>query len=79
MQKNEPNVAVLALLARVRRLNKRNGVSIVSLADRTGMQPNNVSRMLQGKYNMRLDKFLQILEAGGLQITLRKIPKNKVV
>jgi len=75
---NNQNDAVLALLARVRLHNKKSGTTLVDLADRTGMKANNISRMMQGKANsMRLDKFLQLLDASDLQISLKKVSKNK--
>jgi len=73
---NNTNPAVLALLTRVRRSIKSQGITLVDLADRTGIKPNNISRMLSGKHSLRLDLLLKLLDAANLQISLKKIPNN---
>ncbi len=44
---------------------KAKNISIETIADKTGFSPNNVSRMLKGRYSPSLDNFMRIAEAIG--------------
>jgi len=51
------------LLEYLRRVAKEKNITHKDISEKTGFTPNNVSRMLMGRYSPSLDNFLRIAES----------------
>ena len=60
----------LLLLEQIKRIASEKGITQKDIADKTGFKTGNVSRILSGKYIPRLDNFLKLCDAIGVEFTL---------
>lgn len=67
--KNQKEISLL-YIEKIRRAALDKGITHQAIADITGFKQANVSRLLSGKYIPRLDNFLKLCEAIGIQVTL---------
>lgn len=58
------------LIEYLRQYARDQGISIQQIADRTGLQRSNISRVLAGRYSPTLDTFLKIAGALDLHIDI---------
>ena len=52
---------------------RENDISQLDLAEMSELNQGNISRMLSGKFVPRLDNFLKLLDAAGLEIIIQPI------
>jgi len=59
------------LCSRIQEVATANNINHIAIADTTGFQPSNVSRMLSGKYSPTLDNLIKLCDAVEIEIQLK--------
>jgi DNA-binding phage protein len=50
------------------------GISYEQIAEKTGLKPSNISRMLNGKYSCTVDNLIKVVEAVGFKVRVEEQP-----
>lgn len=58
-------------LGTLKKIAAEKGISHLLIAEKSGLKPSNVSRLLNGKYSCTLDNLLKVAEAVGAKLIWR--------
>lgn len=67
----------LALADKIRAAIEKSELSRYAIAKRTGIDQAGLSRFMNGAYSLRLDTFERLAAVLGIEVVLKKLPKQK--